>query len=165
MCDPVLSVHSQCICTMEIVHHSCAVHRASCMLLTVRYMQRARPNLYATSCKRASRMYRSCSIHLSRTCTVHKMHGCHLQHGGTVNTLKIKEWKLDTSPSMQLVRKSSSMVDGVLSKYTLFLFLSNTFISNSRLRLTSFDLLCLSKKRVFGFFGKDIFHSILDHFN
>ena len=85
MCDPVLSVHSQCICTMEIVHHSCAVHRASCMLLTVRYMQRARPNLYATSCKRASRMYRSCSIHLSRTCTVHKMHGCHLQHGGTVS--------------------------------------------------------------------------------
>ena len=52
-------------------------------------MQRARTNLYATSCKRASRMYRSCSIHLSRTCTVHKMHGCHLQHGGTVSNLEI----------------------------------------------------------------------------
>ena len=99
MCDPVLSVHSQCIrpcgvhgifrtnVQMEIVHHLCAVHRASCMLQTVRCMQRARTNLYATSCKRASRMYRSCSIHLSRTCTVHKMHGCHLQHGGTVSEL------------------------------------------------------------------------------
>ena len=30
VCDPVLSVHSQCICRMEIVHRSCAVHRACC---------------------------------------------------------------------------------------------------------------------------------------